>query len=139
MIQEFLLTLGLLNTNLLGVQNFANNSIGFDNVYYETVEGIVDSIENPSQIYSIANDEIDVLIFLENPVLKMSEPIKRPTSGNLNESANFLENYREYISDLIYENNISFLVYLEKLLPKEEFFVSHTSPYISFSIDESDF
>lgn len=69
----------------------------------------------------------------------MSEPIKRPTSGNLNESANFLENYREYISDLIYENNISFLVYLEKLLPKEEFFVSHTSPYISFSIDESDF
>lgn len=138
MLQEIILILGLINGNLLGVQNFASNSIGFDNVYYETVEGSVDSIENSSQIYSIENDEVDVLIFLKDPVLEISEPIKRPKPSNLGESANFLENYREKISELIYENNISFLTYLEKLLPNEEFFVSHTSPYVSFSIDEYD-
>lgn len=136
---QILLALGLLNTSLQGIQNFTIHSYNLNNVYYETVEGTKDSIENPSQLFSMAGDGIDVLVFLDNPVSRMSEPIMRPTSSDLTESKLFLENYREYISNLIYENNVSFLPYLESLLPNEEFYVSNTSPYIAFSVEESDF
>ena len=75
---QILLALGLLNTSLVGIQNFRYQSNSLDNVYYETINGVVDSIENTTEIESIASDEVDVLIFLDNPITKMNEPVVRP-------------------------------------------------------------
>ncbi len=136
---QILLALGFLNTSLVGFQNFPCQSNSLNNVYYETINGAVDSLENASEIHAMENDVVDVLIFLDNPITKMNEPITRPMFTDLNQSKQFLANYRNYISDSIYENNISFIPYLENLLPVDKFYVSNTSPFISFKLNKSNF
>lgn len=134
---QILLALGLINTSLVGIQNLRYQSNSLDNVYYETINGVVDSIENTTEIESIANDEVDVLIFLDNPVTKMNEPVVRPMFDDLYQNKQFLINYRNYVSNLIYENNASFISYLETILPNERFHASNTSPFVSFKLNEN--
>ena len=136
---QILLALGLLNTSLVGIQNFRHQSNSLDNVYYETINGAVDTIESTSEIQAITNDAVDVLIFLDNPIAKINDPIVRPMFTDLNQNKQFLINYRNYISKLIYENNVSFIPYLETLFPNEKFYASNTSPFVSFELNESNF
>ena len=81
---QILLALGFLNTSLVGFQNFPCQSNSLNNVYYETINGAVDSLENASEIHAMENDVVDVLIFLDNPITKMNEPITRPMFTDLN-------------------------------------------------------